>query len=101
MNSSPEKMSTPTAQLAAQLEAQLLRDYGPILSGDALRRVLGYRSLESLRQAISRGTIGVPVFGIEHRRGKYALAKDVALWLAEVRHAASSPIEPGKRRGKS
>jgi hypothetical protein len=94
MTTAGQATRTSTEQLAEELEAQLVRDWGPILSGEALRRALGYRSIESLRQAISRGTIGVPVFAIEHRRGKYALTKDVARWLAEIRQGADGMSTP-------
>lgn len=68
------------------LESDLLRQYGPILTGDALRKSLGYPSMDAFRQALSRGTVPVTVFPLENRRGKFALAKDVAKWLAEQRN---------------
>lgn len=71
--------------LAEALERDLLSLYGPMLSGEALRKALGYRSQDALRQALSRGQVPVPVFPIENRRGKFALTKDVALWLAQQR----------------
>ena len=89
--------------LADDLETRLLREYGPILSGETLQRSLGFRSLESLRQAIARGTIGVPVFPLEHLRGKYALAKDVARWLAEKRASVDGLFDlmvSGEHKGR-
>ena len=74
--------------LAAELEADLVSHYGLMLTGESLKRALGYRSLAALQQALSRGTVPVPVFAIENRRGKYALAKDVARWLAGKRAEA-------------
>jgi hypothetical protein len=74
--------------LAEALEADLLRQYGPMLTGDSLRKALGYPSMDALRQAVSRGTVPVPIFPLEKRRGKFALAKDVANWLAEQRNSA-------------
>ena len=75
-------------KLSVDLEKSLLHEYGPILYGDTLKRALGFPSIESLRQAISRGTIGIPVVPLEHRRGKYALTKGVAHWLAQRRSKA-------------
>lgn len=72
------------------LENDLLRQYGPILTGDALKKSLGYPSMDAFRQALSRGTLPVPVFPLENRRGKFALAKDVAKWLAEQRNKANA-----------
>jgi hypothetical protein len=75
--------------LAGTLEADLLKEYGPMLSGAPLRNALGYKTADAFRQAFCRGTLPVPVFPIKRRRGKYALSKDVALWLAELRTTAS------------
>ena len=75
--------------LATLLERDLLARYGtPLIGGDELRAALGYPSMEALRQATSRGTVPVPVFDVPHRRGKYALVRDVALWLAQLRESA-------------
>jgi hypothetical protein len=84
-----------TSNLAEKLEADLIKQYGPMLSGESLRSALGYPSMDALRQAYSRGRVPVPIFPIENRRGKYALAKDVARWLAELRTKA--PIRNGRK----
>ncbi|TXH04483.1 MAG: hypothetical protein E6R07_07400 [Nevskiaceae bacterium] len=76
--------------LADLLEQQLLGRYGPVISNDSLRLVLGYSSMEAFRQALSRQTVHVPVFSLANRRGKYALATDVAKWLAEQRNAVAA-----------
>ena len=73
-------------ELADALEADLLRLYGPLLTGDALRLTLGYPSMGAMRQAIFRGGMPVHIFSIDNRRGKFALSKDVATWLAEQRN---------------
>lgn len=70
---------------AVLLERDLMNQYGPMVSGDVLRLVLGYSSKEAFRQALSRQTVPVPVFAIPNRRGKFALVKDVAAWLAAQR----------------
>ncbi|MBD9368398.1 MULTISPECIES: hypothetical protein [Pseudomonadota] len=71
--------------LAHVLEQDLLQRYGPVIGQDDLRQALGYTTLDAFRQALSRGLLPVPVFPIPHRRGKYALAKDIATWLAQLR----------------
>jgi hypothetical protein len=80
--------------LESLLEEQLLGRYGPMISNDNLRIVLGYPSMEAFRQALSRQTVPVPVFGLANRRGKYALATDVARWLAKQRNAAAAASNP-------
>jgi hypothetical protein len=67
------------------LEAELVERHGYVVGGDALRRVLSLPSLESLRQAAARDTLPVPTFKILHRRGRFALARDLACWLAASR----------------
>lgn len=87
-------MTTPS--LADLLERDLLVRYGaPLLGGDDLRSALGYPSAEALRQAIARGTVPVAVFAVAHRRGKFALTKDVAAWLAKLRQGAEC-LAPSK-----
>jgi len=83
--------STEVDRLAEDLEGRLMREYGPILSGETLRNALGYRSAETFRQAIAKGTVPVPVFNLESRRGKYGLTRDVARWLAEMRMSGGAP----------
>lgn len=73
--------------LEKAVEEQLLRLYGPMLSGDALRSALGYPTMEAFRQALSRKKVPIPVFAIEARRGKFALVKDLAHWLVAQRNA--------------
>lgn len=67
------------------LKADLMGKYGPLLTGDALREALGYRSMAAMQQAVLRRTLTIPIFTIQHRRGKFALAEDIAYWLAEQR----------------
>ncbi len=84
-------MSDGISLLASTLERDLTDRYGPLIANDALRIALGYQSMEAFRQAMSRKTVPVPVFAFENRRGKYALVKDVAFWLASQREAAAMP----------
>jgi hypothetical protein len=70
-------------KLAVQLEEGLMKRFdSPLICGTDLQKALGYKSIDALRQAIVRKTVPVPVFTITHRRGKYALIKDIAIWLA-------------------
>lgn len=75
--------------LAEELEADLFKEYGPLLTGDSLRRSLGYPSMSALHQAAARGMVQVPIFKLKDRRGKFALSKDVAKWLAEERNSVT------------
>lgn len=76
-------------EMATSLERDLLKIHGPLLANDDLRIALGYPSMDAFRQALSRKTVPIPVFTPEKRRGKFALVKDVAEWLAKQRETAS------------
>ncbi|MDN3578273.1 hypothetical protein QWZ03_16005 [Chitinimonas viridis] len=81
---------TPEIQaLTRELSQELTAEYGPMLGSEALVKVLGYRSSGAFQQALTRGTIPVPVFRIEYRRGCFALTRDVAQWLSRQRATAT------------
>jgi hypothetical protein len=86
-------------ELAKSLESDLLGRYGPVMSGDELLRALGYTSKEAFRQSRMRNTVAVPLFNLEHRRGKHALVKDVARYLAEQRFSAKFGVSPNREQG--
>lgn len=71
-----------------QLEALhevMLKEYGPLMGGEDLRRALGYRTWSAFSRAIRTGVPAVKVFEIPGRRGKFALTAEVAAWLVELR----------------
>lgn len=74
--------------LASHLERDLVDRYGPVIGGGQLSEVLGYPTLGAFRQSLARGTVPVPVFDIAHRRGRFALTRDIAIWLADRRNTA-------------
>lgn len=69
-------------ELQKILEKQLLDQYGPMLTGKPLSKVLGYPTYEAFRQSVVRDTVSVSVFRIKGRRGTFALTSDIAQWLA-------------------
>ena len=73
-------------KLKRELEDDLLRLYGPLISNENLWKVLGYQSKGAFRQAVTRKRVPVPIFNIEYRRWKFALSKDVAAFLAAKRY---------------
>lgn len=81
-------------ELARQLEEELTAHYGVGLGGEDLRKALLYPSMKAFLQALTRGTVPVPVFPIDNRRGWFALTKDVAHWLAERRANARTGRHP-------
>lgn len=75
-------------ELAKTLESDLMGKHGPTMTGDDLLRALGYTSKAGLRQSVVKKTVPIPLFNMEHRRGKFALVKEVARYLAEQRYNA-------------
>ena len=72
--------------LSELLERDFIAQYGPVLTGDALIKCLGYPSKSALRQAIAKDKVEVPIFHLKNRKGQFALSKDVAQWLALQRN---------------
>lgn len=82
---------------ADTLERELFDRYGPLIANEDLRSALGYPSMNAFRLALSRKTVPIPVFTPSMRRGKYALVRDVAAWLAEQRQMAVSNHDAKER----
>jgi len=79
--------------LANEMQQQLTARYGPLLGGSALHRALGFSSAAAMRQAAIRNQVGVRLFNITNRRGKFAWTKDVAQWLATCPADAETSAE--------
>jgi len=62
-------------------EVPLIREYGAIVSGEKLRRILGYRSNNAFLKAVGRKTVPVPLFKEDGRRGWFARVHDIAVWV--------------------
>lgn len=58
---------------------------GPLISGDALVRSLGYPSRAAMQMAAHRDRVPVPTFSLPHRRQKFALTMEVLEWLVQRR----------------
>lgn len=80
MNSHLKIQSSSSERIYCVLNTQ----YGPLMGAAELRRALGFTTQEAFRQAVVRNKVGVPVFSIPGRRGKFAHTSDVAAWLAKL-----------------
>lgn len=88
----------PNEPLEQRLLQSLIADWGYVVGNAGLRQVLGFPSQSALRQAITRGDVPIPVFTIEGRKGWFALAHDLAAWLASRGAAPSvSRSKPSRR----
>lgn len=88
MSIKEEERKKMVAELQKALESDLSTRHGPMMTGDALVEALGYPSHAAFRQSLVRGKTAVKIFTLTHRRGKFALVKDVAQHLAEQRYNA-------------
>lgn len=70
------------SELEARLLQSLIRDWGYVVGSAGLRQVLGFPTQAALRQAIARGAVPIKTFELEGRKGPFALAHDLAAWLA-------------------
>jgi hypothetical protein len=77
-------MVTSIEEKMAAIELNLREQYGPIVGGSALWKLLGFRTSAAFRQALSRGKLPIAVFPIPNRKGKFALVNDVAQWLVAL-----------------
>ncbi len=80
--------SSDAVALTQEIERGLTDRHGPVLGTRVLYQVLGYPTVAALRQALLRGTVKIPVFDIPKRRGRFALTRDVAVWLVQCRSTA-------------
>ncbi|MFT6908871.1 MAG: hypothetical protein ACJAS1_005578 [Oleiphilaceae bacterium] len=85
LNMTERKNAQFIAELSEQLEKEMMSKYGPLMFGQVLYQALGFNSVDAFRQASKRDKLPIKVFSLENKRGKYALTKDVAYWLAEKR----------------
>ena len=76
---------------SADLEETMLKEFGPLMGGEELRRALGYRTWSAFARAVRTNTLGIRVFEIPNRRGRFALTRDVAQWLIALSSGEPEP----------
>ena len=67
-----------------QLKDELFEKYGYLIGGSDLAKIMGFRSSSSFNRAAKLKSVGIIVFSIENRKGKFALTEDVARWLEQI-----------------
>lgn len=72
------------SEASEKIYHELYGKHGPLMGAVDLRQALGFSTQESFRQAAVRNKVGLPVFSIPGRRGKFAHTSDVAAWLAQL-----------------
>jgi hypothetical protein len=67
------------------LIADLLSRHGELIGQQALAHLLGYETTGALRKAAERGQLPIRLHSVPGRRGRLALTREVADWLADLR----------------
>lgn len=114
-NTSPS-IEPERAQTDAECESLRLRDmersiaehlmgrYGPVLDVDALVATLKFPSRDALERSLERGHLQLAITTMPNRRGKFALAQNVARYLVErstdkdFQESAEDALDLGRER---
>lgn len=83
---------TPQDILKTEIYKELTHRHGEIIGGQKLMHILGFSTTSALYQAMKRNTLGLSVFYVEGRRGKFALTIDIAEWLISHREKTKTQI---------
>ena len=69
-------------RLIDEIYSELKQEAGYIVSGDALRRALGFSTIGAMTKAIARKKLPLPLFEMPNRRGKFIRARELAYFIA-------------------
>lgn len=72
-----------------EIENDLIEKHGHLIGGVELMSVLGFRTMPAFRKAIRENRVGIEVFKMPGRQGKFALTKDVSNFLEKIRKEKS------------
>lgn len=86
-----------------RIESFLMSRYGPVMDSPVLAEVLRFKTVAALEKSMERGHVSIRCMDTPHRRGRYFLTADVAVYLM-AQFAESStepqPSEPPARVGR-
>lgn len=75
------------------IKQDIIDNYGYVVAGGDLCQILGIKSLAALRQAKYDGRLPtIPILQEPGRRGFYATANDLAMWLVRQREGAIKKV---------
>ena len=75
---------------STEIENDLIKQHGLLIGGVNLMSAMGFRTMPALRKAIRENRLGVEVFNMPGRQGKFALTKDAANFLENCRKEKAS-----------
>lgn len=70
-----------------ELEEKLTSKFGAEIGGADLRALLGYKTADAFRKAVSRGKIPVRTYLHPLRRGRFASVRVLAEWMESLEQA--------------
>ena len=71
-------------QVRSEAVSEFLGDCGPVVSGAALWKTLGYASAEAFRQARHRGSVKLHLVEMPGRRGVFAFRHELIQYVANL-----------------
>lgn len=71
------------------IAAALFDQYGPPIGGNDLAKVLGYKTAGAFNKSIRQSRVGLQIFDIPGRKGKFAYTNDVAKWINQLVNKSS------------
>lgn len=91
-------------EMERSIAAHLMDRYGPVLDINALVATLKFPSKDALERSLERGHLRLAITDMPSRRGKFALAQNVARYLVErsadkdFQESAEEALDLGKER---
>jgi hypothetical protein len=81
----PDMTHLSANKLREELRMEIAEKHGQIIGGTALAALLGYKTADAFRKAASSQKLSLKTFTVPGRHGRYALSREVADWLIELR----------------
>ena len=66
--------------------------YGPIVGGEALRILLGFRTYDAFQKARRHSKFDIALFRLSGRQGHFAMTSEACAWLINQRKASVAVI---------
>lgn len=69
-----------------------IKRYGPIVGGEALRILLGFRTYDAFQKARRHSKFEIALFRLSGRQGHFAMTSEACAWLVDQRKASVAAI---------
>ena len=66
------------------IDTVLFEQYGPLIGGNDLAKVLGYKTAGAFNKSLRQSRIDLRIFDIKGRKGKFAYTHDVVQWINQL-----------------